>query len=364
MSINPVWFAVASLYAVCLTVALCQSAPDIARRWALMDHPGTIKQHSESTPLIGGVALVLVLGALLPIFMFIFEPEGLGNRALSVITGATLLIAALGIWDDRRAISAYLRFGVVGLIFALAIALEPRLVIKSLLITGMGSSDTIPSLIAYPLTLLILTGFVNAVNMADGKNGLVICMCLIWLPFLLGVGPEGLIIVVLPLIQMLGVLLIYNLRGRIFLGDGGTYGLAAFVAMISIYCYNFDDAEVAADTLALLYLVPGIDMLRLFFMRLMSGKSPFFGDRNHLHHLFKDYFGWPQGLIGYLVLVSIPILAATFLREMTLGIFVVGLLMYAATYVWLTLERRAGRTSAPRTAGDQPPSSVKEKSSK
>ncbi|MFC4293978.1 glycosyltransferase family 4 protein [Novosphingobium tardum] len=340
MSENPVWFALASLYAVVLTVALAQFAPLLAGRLGLMDHPAAIKLHVRSTPLMGGVTVIGVLLPLLPIFMFVFEPEGLGNRALSVIVIATLLVTLIGVIDDRRDLPAALRFGLALAIFALAMAIEPRIVIDRLRITGLGSSLAVPGPVAFVFTLMIHVGFINSVNMADGKNGLVIGLVVIWLLFLLSVGPIGLIIVVLPLLQALGVLLVYNLRGKLFLGDGGTYGLSAFLGMVSIYAYNLADGHVTADTLALLYLVPGIDMLRLFFVRLMRGRSPFAGDRNHLHHLLEDGFGWPAGLIIYLALVSIPNLIALVAPLLVPTLFVGGALTYAVLYLGLSLDRR------------------------
>ncbi|MEO1922355.1 MAG: MraY family glycosyltransferase [Sphingomonadaceae bacterium] len=341
MSQNPVWFALAGLYAVIVTVAISHFSRPIGRRWALMDHPSQIKQHLRSTPLAGGVALVAVLAPLLPIFMYVFEPSGLGNRALSVIVIAALAAGFLGLADDRRNIRPVVRFVATMAIFACAMLLEPRLIIDRVIVTGLGSSFTMPTLAAFSLSLLIHVGFINAVNMADGKNGLVIGLSIIWLLFLLTVGPAGLIIVVLPLVQMLGILLIYNLRGRLFLGDGGTYGLSAFIGLVSVYCYNYADGAVKADTLALLYLVPGIDMLRLVVIRMLQGRSPFYGDRNHLHHLLKDRFGWPIGLFIYLIMVAAPIFLALARPDWTLTLFGFGAASYFVTVLALVFWRRS-----------------------
>lgn len=341
MSVNPVWFALVSLYAVMAAVAVCHFAKPIGRRWRLMDYPSQIKHHAQATPLMGGVALFVVLAPLLPVFMYIFEPQGLGNRALSVIVIATLLATWIGIVDDRRNLRAVLRFGMTLVIFAVAMAIEPRIVIDRIQITGFGSSFTMPTVGAYLFTLLIHVGFINSINMADGKNGLVIGMTIVWTLSLLSIGPPGLIIVVLPLVQMLGILLVYNLRSRLFLGDGGTYGLSAFLGMVSIYAYNYADGGVNADTLALLYLVPGIDMLRLVVMRTLQRRSPFDGDRNHLHHLLRDRFGWPLGLIVYLAMVTGPILLAVARPDWTPALFLLGLAMYFVVLVGLVFWRRA-----------------------
>ena len=340
MSENPVWFALASLYAVMASLLLAQYAKPIAERLGLMDHPATIKKHAHATPLMGGLTLLTVLLPLLPIFMFIFEPEGLGNRALSVIVIGTLLISVIGIVDDRRHIRAAVRFALALAIFATAMLIEPRIVIDSLRVTGLGSTLSAPAPVAFVFTLAIHVGFINSVNMADGKNGLVIGLCLIWLLFLLTVGPAGLVIVVLPLLLALAVLLLFNLRGKLFLGDGGTYGLSALLGMISIYAYNLAEGGVTADRIALLYLVPGADMLRLFFTRIVRGRSPFSGDRDHFHHLLEARFGWRRGLLLYLGLVSVPIVAGLLWLKAVPGLFCLGLVTYFAAVLWLGRDRQ------------------------
>ena len=278
--------------------------------------------------------------------MVFFEPEGLGNRALSVIVIGTLAISLIGLIDDRHNLRATVRFALTLSIFAIALLIEPRKIIDRVRITGMGSSFSVPLPVAFVFvfTLAIHVGFINSVNMADGKNGLVIGLCLIWLLLLLSVGPAGLIIVVLPLIQCLAVLLIYNLRSKLFLGDGGTYGLSAFLGMVSIYAYNLAEGEVTADRLALIYLIPGADMLRLFFSKIVRGRSPFAGDRNHLHHLLEAQFGWRNGLVVYFSLVSLPVLSALLVPSAAPGLFCCGLAVYLAMVLWLRASR------APRNA--------------
>ena len=336
MTENPVWFGVTSLFAVMLSVILCRFAGKIGEATGLLDHPSKIKLHARPTPLIGGVALVRVLFPLAPTFMFIFEPVGVGNRALTTIVAAAISMALLGALDDRKALPATLRFGFSLAVFSLAMIIEPRLMIDRLLISGLGSSVTMAWPPALILSALIHVGFVNSVNMTDGKNGLVISLCLVWMLALLAVGPSGLIIVLLPLLQMLGVLLIYNLQGRVFLGDGGTYGLAAFLSLVSVYVYRTSDIALRADQLAVFYLVPGLDMLRLFFTRMARGVSPFAGDRQHLHHLFERRFGWKIGLVLYIVLVSVPILAVMISPGQGLVIFAAGCFAYGAVVVGLS----------------------------
>lgn len=339
MSSSPVWLAVASLYVVCAVSALCRFAPQIGQRFGLLDHPGDLKQHSRATPLLGGLALFATLLPLLPFFVVVSGGEGGRVQSIGTIVVATIMVTVIGTLDDRKHMRPAVRFMLALVIFSLALVIEPQLVIWRLQLSIARGPFLPPYYVSYILTLLILVGFVNSVNMADGKNGIVIALNIFWLTFLLWKTPPELFPVIILLIQMLVIFLISNLRGQVFLGDGGTYGLSAFVGMISIYVYNSPGAGISADNIALLFLVPGIDMLRLFFFRLLARRSPFRGDRNHFHHLLERHLGWPAGLYCYLAIATAPTVAALVLPQLIPLIFIAGLAIYVLLVAGMTISK-------------------------
>jgi UDP-GlcNAc:undecaprenyl-phosphate GlcNAc-1-phosphate transferase len=152
--------------------------------------------------------------------------------------------------------------------------------------------------------------------MADGKNGLVLGLALGWLSFLGLRAPPELAALCSILFAACFVLLIFNLRGRLFLGDGGAYGLATAIGLIAIATYNVPGAHagrmISAEELMLLFAVPVLDSMRLTFARVRRGQSPMAADRDHLHHHLQSTFGWPGGLIVYLVLALLPAIILTF----------------------------------------------------
>jgi len=193
-------------------------------------------------------------------------------------------------------------------------------------------------------TTICCVGLVNAVNMADGKNGLVIGLCLGWLTMLAMRAPIGLLPFILILISSLAVLLIFNLRGNVFLGDGGVYGLGCVISLLAIAIYNSPGAvgghALAAEELMLLFGIPVLDSFRLTFARLRRGQSPMAPDRDHFHHHLQSKFGWPLGLIVYLSIALIPAASSlTGLIPPTTGIVIVMLLYTMA--VFLTHSRLA-----------------------
>jgi UDP-GlcNAc:undecaprenyl-phosphate GlcNAc-1-phosphate transferase len=106
------------------------------------------------------------------------------------------------------------------------------------------------------------------------------------------------------------VLFVFNLRGRLFLGDGGAYGIAAAIGLLAIMVYNTPGPHslraISADELVLLFLAPVADSFRLSYKRLRQGRSPMSADRDHLHHHLLDKFGWPAGLFMYWLLALLP----------------------------------------------------------
>src|SRR5207248_2752412 len=102
--------------------------------------------------------------------------------------------------------------------------LVPGLVAHSL---NWGSFEPTPLPPAVYAALIAVTaaGIVNAVNMADGQNGLVPSMFVIWSACLVVAADP----IVTPAAQIIAavatMVLIFNLRGKLFLGDCGSYGV-------------------------------------------------------------------------------------------------------------------------------------------
>lgn len=335
---NIIWLLLSGLYAACATWALCRWGRPIALRYALMDIPSGRKQHMESTPLIGGLAILIGLTPIMPVLMILFDPADIGNIGLSVLGGCTIVSAMIGITDDRHSVPARIRLVASVLLFASAIAIDNRFLISEVRFTGQDWAIHLPAWVAWPFTLTVLIGFLNAVNMSDGKNGLVVGMSLGWCLLLTLVGPSGIAILIFPVAVMLTVILSFNINGRVFLGDGGAYGLAAIFGLTAVYSYNAMDPALTADLITLLFIVPGMDMIRLFVQRIISGRSPTQGGRDHFHHHLLDRFGWHRGLTIYLALVIIPALAAIIYRDWAFVLLGLTLAIYALL-LWRTSRR-------------------------
>ena len=55
-------------------------------------------------------------------------------------------------------------------------------------------------------------------------------------------------------------------------------------------------------------LVPGIDLIRLFFKRIFLKRNPLSSDRFHLHHLLLSKYSYKKTIIILIALIIFPIL--------------------------------------------------------
>jgi UDP-GlcNAc:undecaprenyl-phosphate GlcNAc-1-phosphate transferase len=303
--------AIASLLGLGLSLLVGRFARAIGTSLNLLDHPdsaGGRKQHRRVTPLVGGIA---VAGAALAAMMLVRGTTADAALALDMgwLALAVGVMFMIGAVDDRRNLNPYLRLGAAVAILSLVVIAAPHFSLDSLLFSGEVDAAAMGNF--GPLfALLCLVGLLNAVNMADGKNGVVIGMGLIWTVLLALHAPVALLPVLAATGVALAVMLGFNMANRLFLGDGGSYAVSTLFGLLAIAIYNIDADRLRADEVALLFAVPVFDTIRLMATRLMQGRSPMEGDRDHLHHHLHARIGWPRGLLVYLTMVAAPNFAA------------------------------------------------------
>jgi len=128
--------------------------------------------------------------------------------------------------------------------------------------------------------LVFCVGFLNAVNMADGANGLVSSILLAaYIIFYQELGGVGL----LAALTVVSVFWVFNVvSGRLFLGDAGAYGFGASVLVSSLTFYANGIASLSF--LAALLCYPCLDFLFSILRRLVNGRPIMKPDNDHLHN--------------------------------------------------------------------------------
>lgn len=314
-------------------------AQPLGKALRLLDFPDIVggrKLHADITPLVGGLGVIgAALLAIAALVVLQAPPASAATLLWFSITVFGMFV--VGAADDRFGLTAPFRLAFGTALLLLAIAQVPDFQLNFLLFAGQGQLVLMPGLIGVGFTLLCLVGLLNAVNMADGKNGLVIGQALIWAGVLMVRLPVEMLPLMVAIAAALAVLLYYNMRGRLFMGDGGSYGLSAMFGLLAIYAWNRGFADMHADDLALIFAVPVYDTLRLIVHRIAVGKTPFTAGRDHLHHYLYARWGWPRPLPWVLALVAIPNLGAILLPGtgvIWLGVTFIGYL----ALVWASIR--------------------------
>jgi UDP-GlcNAc:undecaprenyl-phosphate/decaprenyl-phosphate GlcNAc-1-phosphate transferase len=317
-----------------ITFGVCLFASPLGRLLGVMDAPdGERKLHSEATPLMGGLAVMLpvVITAL-----YLGETTAFAPFFLS-LAAAISAVLLLGLIDDRKHIRPYIRLAISIVVGYGVIVVVPDFNVTFLLFTFLDRPVFIDGTWALIFTLLCIVGLQNAINMADGQNGLVMGMTLIWVVMLSAYAPAHLLPLLIVFAIGLGIALLFNLNGKLFLGDSGSYAISISMGLLAIYVYQVGFDRLPADIVALWFLVPVVDCLRLMVMRMIRGRSPFSSDRHHLHHMLQGMMSTRRALMCYLAMVAIPAVLAWALPAYTLWW---GIVCFSIYCVILAVQKR------------------------
>ena len=291
---NWIWFGLIVLAFVVANLAY-PHVLTYALRNHVVDNPNERKLQRVPVPVMGGVVVWIgVLITLIITFILTKDIYVLWNLVLLTI------MFGIGVWDDMRNISAWLRF-LVEIMVVWMMILVLKIEINDL--HGLWGIHEIPDTVSMPLSLIAGVGIINAVNLIDGVDGycssygIIACIGFA-IAFYVG-GVWELSVLALVFAAALVPFFFHNVFGRkskMFLGDGGSLMLgtllASFVfAMLTSGgpCEQLDADGLSPVAFSLAVLaVPVFDTLRVMTSRILRGLSPFHPDKTHLHHLFID----------------------------------------------------------------------------
>lgn len=322
--------------AVSVCAAVCVMASKIGAHLDVMAVPdGQRRKHTRATPQLGGVAI------LIPFILWCCLTTIAAGVETNKILTATMLSAAgvglVGFADDQRETSPLSRMLSLVVFLTISFSLDPQL-ISGALHWGSFQSVSIPFHWYWPLMAVTFVGLVNAVNMADGQNGIVGSIYTVWLICLLlsttGIARD----IAMVLLACSIVFLAFNLRGYIFLGDAGTYGVTFVIGLLVTLAHA--QGQLTLEAIIVWFYIPVLDCLRLLITRPMQRRSPLDGDRDHFHHRLQDKFGKDIGLAIYAGLVATTSLASTLAPRFSLVCLVV------LTAVYFSFARLTGATTA------------------
>jgi len=252
-------------------------------------------------PVIGGI--YLLIGYLLN---YILNESSLQNNLFFIEPLFLLPIFLIALLDDKFDLNPYFRLIIIIIISSLFINFE-NFYIQTLNFKYFGFFN-IPDnkFINILLPIFCIIVFINAFNFTDGINGLACLLRLSWFIYL-GIKFNFLIETYYIFFVFLLFFLILNFTNKLYLGDSGNYIISLIIGFLLIVLNKTFVFSLYIEEILLMLFIPGLDLIRLFFIRIKNKKNPLIGDKNHLHHYLLKRVGLVKSLIIYLLLVNIPI---------------------------------------------------------
>ncbi len=269
----------AFIVSMAVTMALIPALERWAGRLHVLDAPNVRKVHDSPLPRVGGIAIA----AGTSVALLLWSPR-FDTQTLAWLAGAAIVFG-FGVWDDRVGLSVGLKL--VGQLAAIACVIAfGDVSVDTLTLT---ERHVVSPWIGVPLTIVFILGSTNAINLADGLDGL-------------AGGTTLLSIVVLGLLALtysvpvvagtafavaggiLGFLRFNTYPARIFMGDGGSQLLGYAVATLALKLTQNPAVPLSTALPLMLLGLPAVDTLMVMVQRWRDGTPVFTADRRHVHH--------------------------------------------------------------------------------
>jgi UDP-GlcNAc:undecaprenyl-phosphate GlcNAc-1-phosphate transferase len=262
-------------------------------------------------PCVGGIAMLI--GMCVPLLALQVLPQPI----VGILTGVLVVVAA-GVWDDRSPLGYQAKFA-AQFVAAILVVAVGGIEIRQLVVI---EELTLPEWISFPLTVLVLVTMTNAINLSDGLDGLaggISFLCAAALGVLAySTGNTPALLLALALCGALFGFLRFNTHpATVFMGDGGSQLLGLAIGSLAIFVTQHESSLLSATMPLFLLAIPILDTAFVVMQRLRDGRSPFLGDKNHLHHrLLNMGFGHMEA-VSAIYLAQACLFAAAYLLRLS-----------------------------------------------
>jgi len=306
--------------------------------------PCSRSAHQVDTPSFGGVAIFMA-------FLFnvlLWVDLNTLDEPFQYIIFALAALFFIGMKDDLLVISPRKKFAAQFLAAAVVVVFGNIRIDDLQGVFGLGA---LPEWAAIGFSITFFVFVINAYNLIDGIDGLAGGLGMITSLFLsiffIQMHEMAYGVMTLALAGALLGFLRFNFspRKKIFMGDTGSmlvgFLLALFITKFlsfspeSFYSsFGFYNSPAVA---VCLLIVPIFDTLRVFTVRLLNGKSPFFPDKNHIHHylLSKQMSHAQASAVLYAANIFAILISMAFLHDLNITILFVlfiGLLLVSSIF--------------------------------
>lgn len=261
------------------------------------DLSGPQKFHTRPVPRIGGVAVfaALLVGAVAALL------DGMPDtRVLWLLIATALPTFAFGLAEDlTKDVSPRRRLFFTAVSAALAVWWLDAVLVRTA-IPGVDQLVTMAPF-AVVLTIFVVTGVANSINIIDGFNGLAsMCVLMMVLALAYVAFQVGDIFVFNAALIVAGAVLgffVWNFpAGLIFLGDGGAYLLGFLLAELCVLLLHRNPAVSPIFTLLLCSYPIFETLFTIYRRKVVRGTATAVPDAIHLHTLIhRRVVRWMTG---------------------------------------------------------------------
>jgi UDP-N-acetylmuramyl pentapeptide phosphotransferase/UDP-N-acetylglucosamine-1-phosphate transferase len=285
------------------TLIVMPTVIKLAIKKRLLTEGGGRNSHNGFTPNIGGIAITFGL-LLSNLFVLIYYLEQNRTstidtdsvyllRSYLIITVSCILLFIVGLADDLTSLSSRFRF-LVQLIISFVLSYYGDVRIESL--NGLFGIYELPYFVSLFFSMIVAIFIINSFNLTDGLDALATTLGVYILSsfavlFIMDNNFYHAALAFSAVCSLLAFLFYNRPPAKIFMGDCGSLVIGFIIAYCAIkLCNKPIDFSGTINPVFILCILayPSVDTLRIFIVRVLSGKSPFSADRNHIHHLLVD----------------------------------------------------------------------------
>ena len=273
-----------------LSLVLTPTALWLALRRGVLDRPGGHKGHDSPVPYLGGLAIVVAFAVVVLIAAVVSPFRGALDE-LGVLLGCAVALSVMGLVDDLRGVPRVLRL-IAEMVAAVALHYSGTQVL-------LFDAEWANLL----LTVVWVVGVTNAFNLLDNMDGLSAGVATVSaLSFMVVAATGGQFLVAGLAAAIAGCamgFLRHNFHpARIYMGDAGSLFLGFVLAAIGVKLRFPGPVQVTFLVPILILGVAILDTTLVTVTRLLHGRSPFLGGRDHLSHRLV-FVGLPvRGAVG------------------------------------------------------------------
>lgn len=250
----------------------------VAERYGIFDHPdGKLKRQQNPVPYMGGV--IIYFAFISPVsLLFQFNKELLGI----LFAGSILLI--VGLFDDLKAITPGIKF--LFQMVATYILLKSGIYINLFALPAWLNTG-----ISFLWILTVINAF-NIIDIIDGLASSVGLLCCLTI-FVISLYNNNFVISILSIslaAALLGFLKFNWEPARIYMGDAGSMFLGMVIGSLVIMGDYSRYNNLGFISGLFILAIPLFDLVYVMILRLLQGKSPFFGSPDHFTLRLKKGF--------------------------------------------------------------------------